>query len=181
MAEATDERLDRLRALRRRYLAGEAAADLASEIGVTEKTLTVDWSRFGICREIPRPDHTRHDWKMSELRAISDRWQNGETMVGIADSLGILETTLVSALERGGFWSPEISRERTERLRLLRESEIARKSYLLRRDRGYTWKRIVEAVGFEGSPVTLRIWTRKYQRRNGLPSITKVYRKGGPA
>ena len=167
-----------LRTTRRRYLDGESVADLAAEVGCSEKALTGAWSHHGISRAMPSTGHKRHDWTMAQLRRIHERWMDGATLRALADEAMAHEATLTSALERAGLRSPTIIRQRAERDRYRRNGDMVAKAYRLRCDSPMTWPQVAAAVGWDRSPVTLRAQVCKYADRVGIAHPPKRSRSG---
>ena len=164
--------------LRRRYLSGEAVADLAAEAGCSPRSLTASWTTYGVAREHPRLGHQRHDWTMKLLRSIRDRWAEGETLRSLAEEVGANEGTLSSALERAGFKSRRIAKQRRTMLRARRNGRSIERAYVLRRDTLLEWSAIAEEVGWSLSATHLRTSVRRWVNRASLPPLPRRWRGG---
>ena len=90
--------LETIAALHARYLAGEDAESLASELGISKGALLSQFHHKGLgARE------KRHWWSVAELKIAKQRIMKGDDIQDVSRQMGVKEEQLYRALMKWGF------------------------------------------------------------------------------
>lgn len=161
---------EQLRALRVRWLAGEDLGALANERSVSVSRLAALWTERGLSAELPRRGRPRVSGV--QIKAIHARWCAGESIVALAEEVGLPRSTLYAILRRSGLSLQRPAgipgnggdfdaQRRRQRRRWYRWASAQRRE-------GWSWSRIhraLQELGYPASKATLcravTAWERK--------------------
>jgi AraC-like DNA-binding protein len=160
--------------LHERYLAGEDAAALGAELGISPGALLTQFHHKGLGGRIKR-----HWWTAAELRLAKDRISKGDLPEDVARRIGVSESQLYRALLKVGFsaYTESVSPEK-----VLRRKEDLR--ILALRHKGLSLLQIAQEMGWpEDSSGQRRVGRRimAYCERAGIPIplVGEVLRRDG--
>lgn len=159
-------KLEHLRELRKRLIAGEKVEVLAAELGVSVSRMHGLWGYYGLVEETPI--RISHKISTTALREIHREWMGGRTMSSLAKQHSIPASTIRNMLKaaglelvrtngipsNGGYRGPATIKQRTRWMVTVHTM----------REKGVTWPKIHQKLSSEDYPSSQTSLRKMYTR-----------------